>query len=89
MFRNANGISTHTGVMKRTYDIGESCAYGTAKVHYEDNARIVVRLCKYKTNEAMESAIFDFVDKFKLQMYLEDNMPSYYADKIMEDFYVK
>lgn len=88
MFGNANGISTHTGVMKRTYDIGECCVYGTVKVHYEDNERIVVRFYDYKTENVKESAIFSFVDKFKLQMYLEDNMTSYYADKIMNDFYV-
>lgn len=76
-----------TGVQQRVYHIGEYCKHGTVKVHHEDNARIVVRLLKFKTDQIMESAIFDFVDKFKFQMYLEDNMSSYYADKIMKDFY--
>jgi arsenate reductase-like glutaredoxin family protein len=88
MFGNANGISTHTGVRSRTYDIGESCLHGTVKVAWLDNGKIRIRFYNYKTNDLQEEFIRSFVDKFEIQMLLEDRMSAYYADKIMNDFYV-
>ena len=71
-----------------THHIGEYCKHGTVRTETDDDARIVVRFYDYKTKSPVrESAIFDFVDKFKVQMYLEDNMSAYYADKVMDKIY--
>lgn len=80
-------VDEHTGLRSKTYHIGEYCKHGTVSVEYDDNARFTIRFYKYKTKENMESALFDFVDKYKMQMYLEDMMSSYNSDKIMKDFY--
>ena len=87
MFGNANGISTHTGVKQRVYDIGEYCVHGTVKVAWMDNGKLRIRFYNFKTNDLQEEETFSFVDKFKIQMHLEDRMSSYYADKILSDFY--
>ena len=87
MFGNANGISTHTGVRQRVYDIGEHCQYGTVKVAWMDNGNIRIRFYDFKTTNLRKEFRSSFVDKFKIQMYLEDHMSSYYADKIIKDFY--
>lgn len=87
MFGNYNGISTHTGVLSRTYDIGEYCQYGTVKIAWLNNGRLRIRFYNYKTDDLQEEFTRSFVDKFKIQMLLEDKMSSYYADQIMKDFY--
>jgi len=87
MFGNADGVSTHTGNMSRTYDIGEVCLHGTVKVAWMDNGKIRIRFYDFKTTNLQEEDTFSFVDKFKIQMHLEDRMSAYYADKIMKDFY--
>ena len=87
MFGNANAISTHTGVIQKTYDIGEYCLHGTVKVAWLDNGKLRIRFYNYKTTDLQEEFIRSFVDKFKIRMLLEDKMSSYYADKIMDDFY--
>ena len=87
MFGNAHAISTHTGVLARTYDIGEVCIYGTVKVSWLSNAKMRIRFYDFKTDILREEETFSFVDKFRIEMYLEDHMSHYYADKIMKDFY--
>ena len=71
-----------------THHIGEYCAYGTVRTETDDDARIVIRFYDFKTKSPIrESAIFDFVDKHKIQWYLEDNMSAYYADKVIDKIY--
>jgi len=87
MFGNANAISTHTGVIQKTYDIGEYCLHGTVKVAIMANANIRVRFYNYKTTKLQLEETFSFVDKFKFMDFLEDYMSYYYANKIIKDFY--
>ena len=73
---------------RNTHHIGEYCKHGTVRTEIEGDGKIVVRFYDFKTTSPIrESAIFDFVDKFKVQMYLEDNMSAYYADKVMDKIY--
>lgn len=78
---------SHTGVQGRVYHIGESCLHGTVRVAWLDNGKLRIRFYNYKTMDLQEEFIRNFVDKFKIQMLLEDKMSAYYADQIMNDFY--
>ena len=74
--------------MKNTHHIGEYCKYGTVRTVVDNNARITVSFYDFKTKSPVQQKeTFDFVDKFKVQMYLEDNMSAYYADKVMDKIY--
>ena len=75
--------------MTKTFHIGESCLHGTVKVTVDRNAKFTVNFYNYKTTDLQETAKFDFVDKAKLQWYLEDRMTPYYAGKIIDKFYTK
>ena len=71
-----------------THHIGEYCKYGTVRTEVDRNANITVKFFDFKTTSPVrEQETFSFVDKFKVQMYLEDNMSSYYADKVMAKIY--
>jgi hypothetical protein len=76
-----------TGTISKTFHIGEYCVHGTLKVYVDHNANIRFSFYDYKTNNLKEQQQFSFVDKFKIQMYLEDHMSAYYADKVMNTFY--
>ncbi len=76
-----------TDVKSKVYHIGEYCLHGSVKVAWLDNAKLRIRFYNYKTTNLKEEKTFSFVDKFKIQMYLEDKMSFYYAEKIMNDFY--
>ena len=72
-----------------THHIGEYCRYGTVRTEVDRNANITVKFFNFKTTSpAQESETFSFVDKFKVRMYLEDNMSSYYAEKVMDKIYI-
>jgi hypothetical protein len=74
---------------RNTHHIGEYCKYGTVRTEVDRNANITIKFFDFKTvSPVQEQKTFSFVDKFKVQMYLEDNMSSYYADKVMDKIYV-
>jgi hypothetical protein len=76
-----------TGKQSKTYDIGESCFYGTVKVTVHQNQVLRVALCDYKTTNEREVKAFDKNDRREMMFYLKENSTYYYADKIMNDFY--
>jgi hypothetical protein len=76
----------HTGEVYKRYDIGEVCLHGSVKVRWK-GTRLHIQFLNYKTHDVQEETEIDFVDKFKVMMYLEDRMSHYYADKILKDFY--
>ena len=71
---------------KKTFHIGEYCLHGTVQVILK-GVELTVKFFNYKTRDLQEEKTFHFVDKFKMRMYLEDRMSSYYADKVMDEFY--
>jgi hypothetical protein len=74
--------------MQKTFRIGEYAIGGIIKVIVDDNARIKIENRDWDDKSLVQSKIFDFVDKFKVQMYLEEVTSSYYADKVMNWIYV-
>ena len=74
--------------MQKTFRIGEYALGGIIKVIVDGNARIKIENRDWDDKSLVQSEIFDFVDKFKVQMYLEDVTSSYYAEKVMNWIYV-
>ena len=74
--------------MTKTFRIGEYALSGIIKVIVDDNARIKIENRDWDDKSLVQAKIFDFVDKFKVQMYLEDVTSSYYAEKVMNWIYV-
>lgn len=73
--------------MTKTFNIGEYCKYGTIRVT-RHNIECKVEVCDYKTKNVREKASFHYVDKAKMQYYLEDYTTPFHADKIMNHFYI-
>lgn len=74
------------GVRKKTWKIGEYAIGGIieAKVNSEGTA-VVIRNAEYKTNATISTQLFQWpLQKFKLEMYLNELTTSYYADKIIQ-----
>jgi len=71
---------------QKTFHIGEYCLHGTCQVILK-GVELTVKLLDFKTTNVREQETFHYVDKFKLQMWLEDRMSSFYADKVMNEFY--
>lgn len=72
--------------MTKTFNIGEYCKFGTIIVEVK-GLHTTVKVCDYKTKNVQEKERFHFVDKHKLQWFLEDFTTPYYADKIINHFY--
>ncbi len=72
--------------MVKTFNIGEYCKHGTIRVT-RDNIECVVEVCDYKTKNVREKASFHFVDKAKMQWFLEDYTTAFHADRIIKYFY--
>ena len=71
-----------------THHIGEYCKHGTVRTEVDRNANVTVKFFDFKTTSPVrEQETFSFVDKGKLQFYLEDYMSAYYADKVMAKIY--
>jgi hypothetical protein len=73
--------------MTKTFKIGEYAIGGIIKVTNDNNARMKVDIIDMFTKELIERKHFDFVDKGRMQWFLEDNTTPYYADKIINHFY--
>lgn len=74
---------------RNTHHIGECCKHGTVRTSIDRNANVTVEFLDFNTvSPVRESETFSFVDKSKLQFYLEDYMSAYYADKVMAKIYV-
>jgi len=73
--------------MTKTFKIGEYALGGIIKVITDKNANIKIEVRDWDDKSLVQSETFSFVDKFKVQMYLEDVTTSYYADKIMAKIY--
>lgn len=74
--------------MTKTFKIGEYAVGGIVRIDTDNNANIRVRCLDWRSKKTVMDETFKFVDKFKLQMYLEDEVTScYYADKIMKSIY--
>lgn len=74
--------------MTKTFKIGEYALGGIIKIETDTNANINVEVRDWDDQSLVERKKFSFVDKFKIQMYLEEVTTSYYADKIMNHIYV-
>jgi hypothetical protein len=74
--------------MQKTFRIGEYALGGIIKVIVDKNARIKIENRDWDDKSLVQSEIFDFVDKNKVEMYLEEVTSSYYADKVMNWIYV-
>jgi len=72
--------------MQKTFHIGEYCKYGTIKVT-RDDLHCKVEVMDYKTKNVRVRESFHFVDKAKMQWFLEDYTTPFYADKIINHFY--
>lgn len=77
---------THTGIQQRVYHIGECCYHGTVKIAWL-GTKLRIRYYIYKTDKLMEEFTFDFVDKNKVSLHLEEYSTCYYGDKMLNDFY--
>jgi hypothetical protein len=74
--------------MTKTFKIGEYAVGGIVRIDTDNNANIRVRCLDWHSKKTVLDETFKFVDKFKLQMYLEDEVTScFYADKIMKSIY--
>lgn len=73
--------------MVKTFNIGECCLYGTIIAERKDT-KLTIKVCDYKTKNVRVKETFDFVDKAKLQWFLEDYTTPYYADKVVKHFYI-
>jgi len=71
----------------KTFNIGESCLYGTIRVTLND-FRYKVEVMDYKTKNVRENESFHIVDKFSMHNYLESFTTPYYADKVISHFYL-
>jgi hypothetical protein len=75
-------------VLKKRMEIGEWALGGIVDIEMDSNARIKIKARDWDTKEVLISEVFNFVDKFKLQMWLEMEITSaYYADKIINEIY--
>jgi len=74
--------------MAKTFKIGEYALGGIIKIATDTNANINVEVRDWDDQSLVERKKFSFVDKFKIQMYLEEVTTSYYADKIMNHIYL-
>jgi hypothetical protein len=74
--------------MQKTFRIGEYALGGIIKLIVDKNARITIQNRDWDDGSLVQAKTFDFVDKFKVQMYLEEVTSSYYADKVMNWIYV-
>ena len=74
--------------MRKTFKIGEYALGGIVTVEVDNNAQITVQCKDWETKQPILTGLFDFVDKYKLQMWLEDEVTTaYYADKIIKSIY--
>ena len=73
--------------MQKTFRIGEYALGGIIKVIVDKNANIKIENRDWDDQSLVQSKTFSFVDKNKVQMYLEDVTSSYYADKVMNWIY--
>ncbi len=78
-----------TNKKSNIYHIGENCLHGTVKVTVHQEAVLKVQFYNYKTNELKETGIFDKDEKNDMIWFLEDRMSHYYADKIINDFFIR
>ena len=69
--------------MKKTWNIGESCLYGTVKITKVTDNSVTIALCDYKTNNKREEKTF--TNRSPLFMWLTDSMSSYHADIIIKE----
>lgn len=74
--------------MKKTFKIGEYAKGGIVKVEVDNNAQITVTCCDFDTGQPILTGLFHFIQKSKLQFWLEDEVTTpYYADKIINSIY--
>jgi len=69
--------------MKKTWNIGERCRYGTFRILKKTDTSVTVGLSNYKEKEIQEQETF--TKHNSLFMWLGEQMDSYTADLILED----
>ena len=74
--------------MTKTFKIGESAVGGIVRIDTDQNANIRVRCQNWHSKKTVLDKTFSFVEKSKLQFWLEDEVTTcYYADKIIKSIY--